>query len=166
MTSLCHHVAIQVADLDRAIAFYGDVLDGHILTAPRDVGPPQAGEVMGGPSNARFRACRLGFDAGCLELFQFVGTAADRPDWARRDGTARLPHFGVHVADVAQTLERVERRGGRRLWPQAEEWGTAKTMYAADPDGNVFELCDASLDDLVDLLRVIYRDEDDAHAGR
>jgi predicted enzyme related to lactoylglutathione lyase len=160
VTSLCHHIAIQVSDLDRAIAFYTDVFDGTVLTAPRELGPPRAMEVMGGPAETRFRVCRLGFNAGCLELFQFIGSPAQAPDWAAGGATRRLPHFGVQVDDLPATLERVERSGGSRLWPHAEEWGSAKTMYASDPDGNVFELCDASLADLVRILIPLYESED------
>ena len=160
MSSLWHHVAIQVSDLDGAIGFYTDVLDGRVLTAAREVGPPQAAEVMGGPAGLRFRVCRLAFDAGCLELFEFLGSGEEVPAWALDRRTARVPHFGVHVADVAETLERIERAGGRRLWQHAEQWGSAHTMYVADPDGNVFELCDTSLEELVDILLVLYAEED------
>jgi catechol 2,3-dioxygenase-like lactoylglutathione lyase family enzyme len=162
VTSLFHHVAIAVADLEDAIRFYGDALDATILTAPREVGPPRAAQVMGGPADGRFRACRLGFDAGCLELFQFLGSTEQMPDWAAREHTARVPHFGVEVADVAATLERVERAGGRRLWPHPEHWGSARTLYVADPDGNVFELCDTSLEALVEILLGLYRQADRA----
>lgn len=160
MTSLCHHVAIKVADLESAIRFYDEVLGARIFTAPREIGPPHAAEVMGGPADVRFRACRLGFDAGCLELFQFLGSPGQIPEWAAGTHTARVPHFGVQVADVMATLERVERAGGRRLWPHPEEWGPARTMYVADPDGNVFELCDASLEALVGILLDLYSEED------
>src|SRR5262245_2195066 len=108
-----------------------------MLTLPRRVDGPMAATAMGGPPGTCFDTCRIGFDDGCIELFQFVGP--DVPEWTRA-APGRVPHFGVVVPDVAQALERIEAAGGRRLWPEIERWGPASTMYASDPDGNVFEL--------------------------
>ena len=150
-TSLCHHVAVQVADLDRATEFYVTALDARVLTRRQRVDGHVAASVMGGATGTAFDMCRLGFESGCLELFQFTGEI--RPNWAGEDRLRpRVPHFGVHVDDVEAALRRVEAAGAQRLWPEPEQWGSAKTMYVEDLDGNVFELCDASLPDLVGLL--------------
>ena len=163
MSSICHHVAVRVSDIGRAADFYVDALDARVLTRRQRVDGPSAAEVMGGPAGTAFDMCRLGFETGCLELFQFVGE--QRPDWVSSDAPGRVPHFGIEVADVERALRRVEASGGRRLWREAESWGTARTLYAADPDGNVFELCDASLPALVDLLIALNPALDPAGGG-
>jgi catechol 2,3-dioxygenase-like lactoylglutathione lyase family enzyme len=147
---LCHHVAIQVSDIDRAVSFYDEALDARLLTRWKLVSWEIAAAVMGGPEGTAFEMCRLGFAPGCLELFRFTGEIA--PDWAKARAPGRVPHFGVQVDDIERAIDRVEAAGGRRLWPHPETWGAAHTLYAADLDGNVFELCDASLPRLVDLL--------------
>ena len=139
--------------------FYLNALDGQLLTRIRRVGPPFAGIVMGGSGSMQFDQCRIGFeDGGCVELFQFVG--GEVPEWLPSAGPRRLPHFGVLVADVPKALERVEEAGGRGLWPEIEEWGPAHTMYCSDLDGNVFELCDAPIGEIVDILVGMYPESD------
>jgi catechol 2,3-dioxygenase-like lactoylglutathione lyase family enzyme len=156
VTSAYHHIGLEVGDIDAALAFYEDALDGHLLTRIRRVSTPFAGIVMGSGPATEFDQCRIGFDGGgCVELFQFVG--ADAPSWLTdAGGPRRLPHFGVLVDDVAESLKRVERAGGKALWPEIEEWGPAHTMYAADLDGNVFELCDAPSEKIVEILVDMY----------
>jgi hypothetical protein len=39
--------------------------------------------------------------------------------------------------------------GGSKVWPQPAKWGEATVMYAADPDGNAFELFDVPLESIV-----------------
>jgi catechol 2,3-dioxygenase-like lactoylglutathione lyase family enzyme len=157
--SLWHHVAIRVADIERSIRFYREVFGGKMLTLPRRVDGAMAARVMDGPSGTRFDTCRIGFDAGCLELFQFIGPEV--PDWSTCP-PGRVPHFGIVVPDVSQAVERIEQAGGRRLWPEVERWGPAATMYACDLDGNVFELVDTPLESLVRILTTMFPETDPA----
>jgi hypothetical protein len=39
--------------------------------------------------------------------------------------------------------------GGSSIWPRPAKWGAATVMYAADPDGNAFELFDVPLESIV-----------------
>lgn len=165
MTSAYHHVGLDVHDIVASLAFYEDALDGRLLTRIRRVSSPFAGIVMGSDANTEFDQCRIGFDGGgCVELFQFMGDVV--PDWmSSSPSPRRLPHFGVLVDDVAASLERVEHAGGKGLWPEIEEWGPAHTMYAADLDGNVFELCDATSETIVEILLDMYPECDPLHGA-
>ena len=159
VTSTYHHIGLNVNDIYKASSFYFDALDGRQLTRIRRVGPPFAGIVMGGSSAMQFDQCRIGFDdGGCVELFQFVG--GEVPDWLPSAGPRRLPHFGVLVGNVSKALNRVEDAGGRGLWPEIEEWGPYHTMYCSDLDGNVFELCDAPIGEIVRVLIDMYPESD------
>jgi len=46
----------------------------------------------------------------------------------------------VEVPDLDQTLEQIERAGGRRLTPKAPIPGVGWQAYATDPSGSVFGL--------------------------
>ncbi len=146
-TDQLHHTGVLVADIERAAAFYLDALDGHWLFKPAVNRGEGARAVFGGPPGVAFAFCYIGFRTGAIELVQFVGPA---PEFARAPRPAPLPHFALVVDDVAATLERVERAGGRRLWPEPVSWGGATVMYVADPDGNAVELFDVGLDEIVE----------------
>ena len=60
----------------------------------------------------------------------------------------------------------VEQAGGRRLWPEIRAWGEASTIYASDPDGNVFELIDAPIDEVVKTTIALYPDAKPPSADR
>jgi catechol 2,3-dioxygenase-like lactoylglutathione lyase family enzyme len=133
----------MVGDLERARRFYTEAFDGRPLTMPVVLEGAAAEMVMAGPSGARYAMCLIRIGSATVELFSFIGES--RPAWERRaDG--RLPHFGLQVDDVGEALERVERAGGRRLFDRVERWGRAQVVYVADPDGNVIELLDASVE--------------------
>jgi catechol 2,3-dioxygenase-like lactoylglutathione lyase family enzyme len=115
---------------------------------------------MGGPPGTAFRSCKVGFAEGAVELFEFVGP--ERPAWATEGRSARVPHFAIVVDDVEATLKRVREAGGTELWPEIVAWGDSKNMYVADPDGNVIEVKDASLEDVVATTLRLYPAADPA----
>lgn len=138
-----------MSDLDRAAEFYLGALDGHWLFKPATNPGPGAQAVFGGGPETAFRFCYIGFESGAVELIEFT---AEPPAWAAGGAAGRLlPHFGLVVDDVEATTARIERAGGSRVWPRPAKWGSATVMYAADPDGNPFELFDVSLEGIVDL---------------
>jgi catechol 2,3-dioxygenase-like lactoylglutathione lyase family enzyme len=147
VASAYHHVGLQVASIEAAAQFYIDSFDGRWLTKPMLADDPKQGEVMDGPPETAYRHCKIGFDRGAVELFEFVGP--NRPAWATLGSKRRLPHFGMIVDDVDATLERVRAAGGKELWPAVTSWGDARNMYVADVDGNVIEVIDAPLEEVV-----------------
>ncbi len=148
-TSANHHPGIRVTDIDRSARFYMDVFDGHWLTLPFVIEGDFAEVVMEGPPGVSFKVCHVGFDDGCVELFEFIEPAypADPVHPTR----GNFIHFGFQVDDVDEALRRVEANGGKRIWPEVNPWGSAKVIYVKDPDGNILELTDASLQQIVDL---------------
>jgi catechol 2,3-dioxygenase-like lactoylglutathione lyase family enzyme len=111
---------------------------------------PGAEEAMGA-SGVRLRLAMVELpDGGAIELFQFIdGTA---PGWAQDPVRGRVPHLAVQVPDTDAALGRLEAAGGRRLWDDVGRWGTARVVYAADPDGNVIELLDRPPRDIAATL--------------
>ena len=114
------HLVLRVADLDRAIRFYGEVLGCHVerrLEEPKLV-QLRAGASMidlvpagAGPQPAEGR--NLDHFAVRISTFDFAALAA------------HLARYGIAVGEV-------RRRYG------AEGYGSS--LYITDPDGNVVEL--------------------------
>ncbi|MCW3063286.1 MAG: hypothetical protein JWN32_458 [Solirubrobacterales bacterium] len=149
-TTVHHHVGLRVTDLERSARFYLDAFEGaHYKALPFTMDGEFAELVFDGPPGVSFDCCMIEFDAGTIELFEFTHPVHPaEPVHATR---GNILHFGIQVDDVPGALERVEAAGGKRLWPGINPWGTAKVVYVLDPDGNVLELIDASMDEIVEL---------------
>ena len=116
------HLVLRVADLDRAIKFYGDVLGCHVerrLDEPKLVqlraGASMIDLVPAGPRPQSLDAAGRNLDHFAVRIgtFDFAALAA------------HLQRHGVAVGEV-------RRRYG------AEGYGSS--LYITDPDGNVVEL--------------------------
>jgi catechol 2,3-dioxygenase-like lactoylglutathione lyase family enzyme len=117
------HLVLRVADLDRAIKFYGEVLGCHVerrLEEPKLV-QLRAGASMidlvpgGGPSRSEETAAGRNLDHFAVRISTF-------------DFPALADHLRRHGVAVGE----VRRRYG------AEGYGSS--LYITDPDGNVVEL--------------------------
>lgn len=144
-----HHPALRVSDLERAAQFYLEAFDGHWVTRPFVLQGDFAEMVFGGPEGLAYRVCHVGFDEGCVELFEFVEPVVPIEDIHPTRGN--LLHFGVQVDDVPSALARVEAAGGRRIWPEVAIWGDASVIYVKDLDENVIELTDRSVGRIAEL---------------
>src|SRR3954469_8648748 len=145
-----HHGGLRVADIDRAARFYVDAFGARFKTLPYTIEPDFAEIVMDGPPGVTFQVCTLVFEGGGgIELFEFKHPVKPTAPIHATDGT--IIHFGLQVDDVPAALEAVERAGGKRLWAEPNSWGTATVVYVLDPDGNVLELIDASIDEIAEL---------------
>jgi catechol 2,3-dioxygenase-like lactoylglutathione lyase family enzyme len=146
-----HHVAVRVADIERATRFYVEGLAGKVRTSPGRHEDAFASVVMGGTPNARFKVNHIDIPAGCVELFEFLEPV--KPTGTFSPSDAAQLHFAIQVDDVAAALARVEAAGGKRYWPEITDIGGGySAIYVTDPDGNVIELIDVSPDDLIDHL--------------
>ena len=142
-----HHPGIRVSDIERSAQFYIDALGGHWQTSPMTYEGPDADLIMGGTPNTRFKVCHIGFDEGTIELFEFVPSRPVDPIVPAHGG---IIHYAFQVDDVPAALERVERAGGKRYWPEVRDMDPGfQVVYVTDPDGHVLELIDISIEDLV-----------------
>lgn len=138
-----HHVGLEVADLDRSLTFYRDLL-GLTVTDEGEGGGPDTDELTG-VQGLRFRFAELDLGAGqLLELIQPLGPAAlpGAPDAARRPSRA---HVGLMVADLNETCRRLRQAGAATRSGPVElqeegAWQGVRALYAADPDGFTVEL--------------------------
>jgi catechol 2,3-dioxygenase-like lactoylglutathione lyase family enzyme len=145
-----HHCGLRVTDIDRAARFYIEAFDGHFLATPFELSGDFAETVMEGPEGVTFKVCMVGFaDDSLVELFQFIDPA--HPVEVVHPTRGNIIHYGVQVDDVDEALARVEKAGGRRIWPEVSPWGTAKVIYVKDPDENIIEITDASMETIIAL---------------
>jgi catechol 2,3-dioxygenase len=115
------HVHLTVSDLDRAVAFYRDVLGFEVTT--------------------RYGRDAVFLSAGGyhhhLGLNTWAGGGAPRP----AQGTTGLYHFAVLYPDrvaLARAVHRVLEHGVQL--EGAADHGVSEAVYLCDPDGNGVEL--------------------------
>jgi catechol 2,3-dioxygenase-like lactoylglutathione lyase family enzyme len=153
-----HHTGLRVTDLERGAQFYIDAFDGHWMARPFTLSGEFAEVVMQGPPGVSFRVCMVGLAHGCIELFEFVDPV--HPIEAAHPTRGNIIHYGIQVDDVAEALHRVEAAGGRRIWPDINPWGSAHVVYVKDPDENIIEIIDASMEEIVKLTLEAFPEAD------
>lgn len=118
------HVHLRVADLDRAVEFYRDVLGFNVTGYGPDMGLPIAFLAAGDYHH------HIG-----LNTFQSLG--GTRPP----EGHTGLYHVAILYPDQESLAEAVQRLVDHE-WPidSAEDHGATVSIYLNDPDGNGLEL--------------------------
>jgi catechol 2,3-dioxygenase-like lactoylglutathione lyase family enzyme len=148
---LDHHVALRVSDIDASVRFWTEALGGRLATPVALRSGGYFDDLFG--EGCAVKICYVTFDAGAVELFEFVEPRVDVPPSSQtRDGQM---HFGVTVADVPAALERVEALGGRRRLPVNHVGGrpdAPRFVYCEDPDGHVFELMEMTTAETVEQI--------------
>jgi catechol 2,3-dioxygenase-like lactoylglutathione lyase family enzyme len=141
------HVGLTVPDLDRAIAWYADVLGWKLTMGPVELG---SGESFTGRqvrevfrrSDVRFRLAHL--DPGgeaVIELFEFSepasGGSAGFEFW--RTGVF---HVCLRTDDIDELSAAIAQNGGEKLMDVQPivEGEPFQMCYCADPFGNILEL--------------------------
>jgi diaminopimelate decarboxylase len=137
------HSGVTVADLDRSLRFYHELLGLPVRAQGVDDRPHIA--AITGLAGARVRFADLDAGGGrVVELLQYlepVSAPAAAPPNAPGTG-----HVAIEVADVAGAVERLRGAGAaiRSRGPVAIEndggWAGVTCVYAVDPDGFTVEL--------------------------
>ena len=142
-----NHVGMTVTDLDKALAWYQEVLGFTVLTQPVEMATddPILGESLAdmlGPRVRRFRMAHLqtGNRVG-IQVYEFLDpkpeqAPAEVPYW--RTG---FSHICVTHNDIEELAARIEAHGGTRsrVWAVLKDKPYA-AAYCADPFGNVIEI--------------------------
>jgi catechol 2,3-dioxygenase-like lactoylglutathione lyase family enzyme len=138
-------VAVTVSDVDRAAAFYRDVLGFSALSETESAS--ESLERLEGVFGARVRAVRLRLGDERLTLLQFVAGAGRPipPDQRSNDGG--FQHVAIVVSDMDAAYRRLREHRVRHVsnspqtlpaWNRAA--GGIRAFYFLDPDGHTLEL--------------------------
>ena len=137
-----HHTGITVADLERSIAFYRDLLGLALLGRGEEDGP-ELSELLG-LEGVKLRWAELELGAGQrLELLEYL-SPQDEPLEPRppRPGAT---HLALAVDELAPLQRRLADAGllvsaDVVVLTEEGEWNGVHTLYARDPDGAFVEL--------------------------
>ncbi len=116
-----NHAVLYVRDVDVASAFYRDVL-GFVTV---DEVPGRAAFMRAGESDNHH-------DLGLIS----VGSSAPRPP----QGATGLYHLAWRVGSIQELARAREVLAEAGALRGQSDHGVSKSLYAADPDGNEFEL--------------------------
>jgi len=144
--SMVDSVGITVRDLDRAIAFYTDVLEFQ-LRAEWDIAGDDY-EHLYGVFGARVRVARLQLGAESIELMEFVTPRGGRAAPAdSRSNDRWFQHVAIIVDDMDRAYARLSEHsvehassGPQRLPDWNVAAGGIEAFYFRDPDGNHLEV--------------------------
>jgi predicted enzyme related to lactoylglutathione lyase len=135
-----------VADIERATDFYVTAFGATVMSNPFILEGPFAEAMMDGPVGVRFKMRHLQCTGGVIELFQFLEPS--RPTIKQHASESSILHIGMRVNDVDAVASRVQEAGGQLIIP-VTEWGEWKLTFCRDLDGNVIEIANGSIQELV-----------------
>ena len=142
------HIGITVPDLDKAVAFYTEVMGFYIIMPPTEVveeNETAIGQMcidVFGKGWETFRIAHLSTgDRIGIELFEFKESKEQKPTF--EPFKTGLFHFSVQDPDVEGLVAKIVEHGGKQRMPIREYYPGEKPYrmcYVEDPFGNVFEI--------------------------
>ena len=133
------HAGIVVADMDRALAFWCDVLGFHVQRKMLESGPFI--DMLLGMSGVEVTTAKLaGLDGNQIELLHFhshPGVDA----WQGSPSSTGLTHLAFTVIDLDNLCVRLS-QAGINCWaePQISPDGEVKVVYVRGPENLLLEL--------------------------
>ena len=133
------HVGISVANLERSVAFYRDLL-GMRLIQEVPMGGANYDAIMGlKGTEGRIAILRTGNLE--IELLEFKRPAPRPVEPGRHVSDQGISHFAIHVEDIAGLYARLDTAGVRFHSALVHFASCATTAaYFCDPDGNFIEM--------------------------
>jgi catechol 2,3-dioxygenase-like lactoylglutathione lyase family enzyme len=141
--SRLHHTGLTVADLDRSVAFYHDLLGCEVLATQEKEGGYLAAIVGYPDAHVRMAHLRVPGSEHVIELFQYLSPPGDRADVEPRNVGAS--HLCFIVDDLEALYDSLLGRGVRSFVSRPVEVDTGinrggLALYLRDPDGITVEL--------------------------
>jgi len=141
MNIALRHFGIVVQDLDRALDFYGGLLEFKVIRRMDENGPFI--DCILGQKAVRVTTVKMGGSSGetLLELLKFHFPAVTEESNPRGMFSIGPTHLALTVSDLDALCERLRAAGIRFVSnPQVSADGVAKVCFCADPEGNPVEL--------------------------
>ncbi len=121
------HVAVRVADIDAAIAFYAEKLGLKLMFKEVDEAHHEAFAF-------------LELEGGNIELLQLLDEQnRPRPYSAPPIQEPYCPHVAIGTADLDGLIADLERQSVEIVKGPMEIPGSVRWLYARDPDNNIIE---------------------------
>ena len=137
------HVGLSVADSQRSIKFYRDLLDMEVVLE-LDIADDRQARVIGIPGT-KCKITHLKLGDGVLELFEYYeperGTNKAK-DMQQRDNG--IVHIGFEVDNFHEKMQQLKDNGVKFLGEAVEFRPGVWVLYFYGPDGEVCELHDIS----------------------
>ena len=139
MISAIRHTGLVVADLQRALHFWCDVLGFKVVRQMEESGPHI--DAMMGLHDVRVTTAKLAApDGNLIELLQFH-SHPDRPQWDGTPHSTGFTHIALTVDDLDQLVSKLTQEGvSFPAPPQRSPDGKVKVIYAQGPEGVLLEL--------------------------
>jgi catechol 2,3-dioxygenase-like lactoylglutathione lyase family enzyme len=138
-----HHVGVTVADLDRSLRFYRDLLGVPVRERTEESGGDLA--VITGMPDAHVRIADLELgDGRVIELLEYVAPAGS--PLSQRTCDPGSLHIALAVDDLDAAAARLRaadvvlRSDPVTLADAGPHWTGARVVYTVDPDGVTVEL--------------------------
>lgn len=133
-----HHVGVTVAELDRAVEFYRDVLGLDVLD--RFTVSGEAFSTAVGVEGATGSFVHLDADGARIELIEYdpEGETRDAPSVNQPGAT----HIGLAVSDLDAFYESLPAAVETLSEPRTTESGT-RILFVRDPEDNLLEVIEA-----------------------
>ncbi|WP_122088387.1 VOC family protein [Halalkalicoccus subterraneus] len=138
MTPSAHHVGVTVADLERAVEFYRDVLGLEVVDRFT-----VSGEAFGaavGVEGATGNFVHLDADGARIELIEYEPEGEERA--ASNVNQPGATHVGLAVPDLDEFYESLSEEVESLSEPRTTESGT-RILFVRDPEGALVELLEA-----------------------
>jgi catechol 2,3-dioxygenase-like lactoylglutathione lyase family enzyme len=135
------HVSVTTADIQRSLAFYGDLLGIPVLAVAELSG--EEVDAITGIEGAKLLTADLDLGRGqVLELIEYVGAGEGSALPLERPGSG---HIGLAVEDLDEVRHRLIDAGSVVRSDQVEmsepgAWHGVRCMTVLDPDGVAVEL--------------------------
>lgn len=139
MITAVRHTGLVVADLDRALHFWCDVLGFRVVKQMDETGPHI--DAMMSLRDVRVTTAKLAApDGNLIELLHFH-SHPDRPKWEGTPYSTGLTHVALTVDDLDRLILTLTQEGvSFPAPPQISPDGYAKVIYANGPEGLLLEL--------------------------
>jgi catechol 2,3-dioxygenase-like lactoylglutathione lyase family enzyme len=112
-----HHAGLVVDDLDKAIAFYGALLDMVEIERDDWRAPAPTQDQGTGLTGSAATGVMMRGSNSYIELWQYHAPEQVGDDPADRGAHERgLRHLAIEVDDVPGALDRLVELGGSRMW--------------------------------------------------
>lgn len=139
MIEALEHVGLSVADLERSIAFYRDVLGFTLVRIVESPPSMRLGDVVG-LTGAAARIAHLTLGATMLELFEYQDPRGRPIPPDRTQADLGFIHIGLRSSDTRADHARLANRGVRFIHDPIEYRPGVWIAYFLGPDGEVCEI--------------------------